>query len=158
MKQGAGQAAKHGVPMADATQFFAWGKNKPSDIKFYFVSWLQYDQSAEDIGLIEPRLQPVRNTLQIHQVTKGTAMGEVKWQPTSCNCQGCLSNTTTCVYTTASVVKPLPTCRPKCKLQGQLFTTCNTCVDRIICLCLDRVPSVTPSTSDSDDDVPLSRH
>ena len=82
---GAGQAAKHGVPMANATQFFAWAKDKPSEKKVFFVSQLQYDQSAEDIGLNEPRLQPVKNTLHIHR------------------CEGCLFNSTTYTHTTASV-------------------------------------------------------
>ena len=162
VKRGAGQAAKHGVPMADATQFFAWAKDKPSEIQFFYVSRLQYDQSAEDIGLIEPRLQPVKNTLSIHHVTGGSGMGEVKWRETSCNCEGCLASNTTCAYTTASVVKPLPARRPKRKLQGQLFTSCSSCENRILCSCLDRAPQtspvdITPDTDSSDDDLPLFR-
>ena len=130
------------------------------EIQFFFVSRLQYDQSAEDIGLIEPCLQSVKNTLHVHQVTEGSAMGEVKWRRTSCNCEGCLSNSTTCTYTTASVVEPLPTGRPKRKLQGQLFTTCCSCVDRIICSCLDHVPRTVKNEANSessDDDIPLCR-
>ena len=80
-------------------------------------------------------------------------MGQIKWHPTSSNYQGSLSGATTCKYTTVSVVKPLLKHRPKRKLQGQLFTTCQSCVDRIICYCLDHAHS---GPSDFNDDIPLS--
>ena len=72
VKRGAAQAAKHGVPMADAHQFHDWAMQHESGISFVMISRFEYNHTEADVTLIEKRLQPVSHTLSLHSIRSNT--------------------------------------------------------------------------------------
>ena len=146
VKRGAAQAAKHGVPMADAHQFHDWAMQHESGISFVMISRFEYNHTEADVTLIEKRLQPVSHTLSLHSIRSGQRTGDVEWWETSCNCVGCLARESSCEYHCVSVLKPPPKGRGKRRKQeGKLLTNCDMCTERVLCLCLQ----------DVNDDLPL---
>ena len=144
VKRDAAQAAKRGVPMADAFQFRDWAMQKESGIQFCFITQMEYDHTNTDVTLIEKRLLSVHNTLTLHSIHSGQRIGEVEWRETTCNCVGCLMRDSSCDYHCVSVVRPK---RKGKKDEGNLFTACERCTETVLCLCFHNYD--TPSLPSS---------
>ena len=106
VKRSASQAAKHGVPMADAHQLYDWALQHEGGISFVMISRFESNHTEADVTLFEKRLQPLSNTLSLHSIRSGQRTGDVEWQETSCNCVGCLACKSSCEYHCVSVLKP----------------------------------------------------